>query len=249
MTGRVALVTGASRGIGRAIALGLAAAGADVAVGYHRNRSAAEDVARAISEVGRRAIVVEADIAQVDAGARLVDRTVEALGGLDVLVNNAGGNTRTPFLEISSAELEAVLTLNLLGPFRVAQAAARHMVQTGGGRIVNVASISASLAYPGLSHYQAAKAGLAMLTRGIALELADAGVTVNAIAPGLIETDLTVGNLADPKVRARRTARVPLGRLGRPEDVVGAVLFLVSDAAAWVTGATIVVDGGQTVQQ
>jgi NAD(P)-dependent dehydrogenase (short-subunit alcohol dehydrogenase family) len=248
VTGRVALVTGASRGIGRAIALGLAAAGVDVAVGYHRNRGAAEEVARAVGAAGQRAAVVEADVAQVDAGARLVDGTVEALGGLHVLVNNAGGNTRTPFLEIGSAELEAMLALNLLGPFRVAQAAARHMVRSGGGRIVNVASISASVAYPGLSHYQAAKAGIAMLTRGMALELAAANVTVNAVAPGLIETDLTAANLADPDVRARRTARVPMGRLGRPEDVVGAVLYLVSDAAAWVTGTTVVVDGGQTIQ-
>jgi NAD(P)-dependent dehydrogenase (short-subunit alcohol dehydrogenase family) len=245
----VALVTGASRGIGRAIALGLAGAGADVAINFNRSPEAADEVASAVRALGRRAITIHGDVADHSTAPLLIERTVAELGGLDWLVCNAGGNVRRPFLEVSEAELQSILALNLLGPFRIAQAAARHMVANGGGRVVNVASISADRALAGLSAYQAAKAGIFMLTRGMALELAASNVRVNSVAPGLVETDLTAANLADPENRARRVGRIPMGRPGQPADIVGAVLFLLSDGAAFITGSTIVVDGGQTIQQ
>ena len=249
LRGHVALVTGASRGIGRAIAIGLAREGADVAINFHKNRAAAEDVASKIESFGRRALIVEADVSVNGAAEHLIGQTTSGLGQLDILVNNAGANARTPFLDIESSEFDRIINVNLRGPFLVCQAAGRWMKEHGGGRIVTITSISATRALSGLVHYQMAKAGLAMMTRGMALELAPYNIRVNAVAPGLIETDLTRANLSDPAMRTQRTGRIPAGRLGQPDDIVGAVLYLISDGAAWVTGSTIIVDGCQTILQ
>jgi NAD(P)-dependent dehydrogenase (short-subunit alcohol dehydrogenase family) len=250
LRGKRVLITGGSRGIGRALTLGLAREGADVVLCYRQHESLAREVVQTVESLGRRALAVRADVARAGEVAALVRQAIAFLGGIDVLVNNAGMNTRRPFLEVPEEEFDRVLEVNLKGPFLVGQAVARHMVERGGGGcIINVSSISAERAYPDLSHYQCAKAGVFMLTRGMALELAPYNIRVNAIAPGLTATDINrVQRETQPEVWQRRVERIPLGRPGRPDDHVGAVVFLASDEAAWVTGATIVVDGGQSVQ-
>ena len=249
LAGRRALVTGASRGIGRAIALGFAREGADVAVGCRSARVEAESVVREIRAMGRRGVVVQGSTARRLDVDRFVAETVGALGGLDLLVNNAGILKRTPFLEIEEGEWDAIHDVNLKGYFLVGQAAARRMAESGaGGAIVNVSSAGQAVAAPNLTHYCVAKAGVEMLTKQMALELAPHRIRVNAIAPGLIETDMNRADIAEDEFRRRRLARIPLGEIGSPEDVVGAVIYLASnDEARLVTGATIFIDAGQTI--
>lgn len=246
---RRALVTGGSRSIGRGIALGLAREGANVIVNYRSDRDAAERTAAEVRALGRRATVVQGDTSVQADVHRLVEAAVEALGGLDLLVNNAGILKRTPFLEIDESEWDAILDTNLKGYFLVGQAVARHMIQSRvGGAIVNVSSAGQKVAAPNLTHYCVAKAGIAMLTKQMALELAPHGIRVNAVCPGLIETDLNRQDIADPTFRERRLARIPLKEIGTPDDVVGAVVFLASaDEARLVTGASLFIDGGQTI--
>lgn len=249
LAGRRALVTGGSRSIGRGIALGLAHEGADVVINYRNDRDAAERTAAEIRARGRRAAVAQGDTSvRVDV-ERLVGVAVDALGGLDLLVNNAGILGRTPFLEIEEPEWDAILDTNLKGYFLVSQAVARHMVgQKAAGAIVNVSSAGQLLAAPNLTHYCVAKAGVEMLTKQMALELAPHRIRVNAICPGLIETDLNRRDIADPAFRERRLARIPLREIGTPDDVVGAVVFLASnEEARLVTGASLFIDGGQTI--
>lgn len=249
LAGKKAIVTGGSRGIGRAIALGFAREGADLVVTYAHDEAAASAVVDQILALGRVGLAVRADLAVREEIAALVERAVAALGRVDVLVNNAGLLTRRPFLEVPPEELDRVIDVDLKGPFLLGQAVARQMVrQGGGGSIINITSISAARAYPGLAHYQCAKAGVFMLTRGMALELAPYGIRVNAIAPGLTATDINRQQREEqPEVWRQRAARIPLGRAGVPEDHVGAAVFLASDESSWVTGATLVIDGGQTV--
>lgn len=247
LQGKVALVTGGSRSIGRAIALGFAREGADVAVNYERDAAAAESAAREIEAMGRRALVVQADVSDSAQVAAMVRKVIETFGRIDILMNNAGGVIRAPFFDISEETWDRVIDVNLKGVFLVSQAVARHMVEQGGGVIINTSSISAQVAYDELTHYQAAKAGVYMLTRGMAYELAKHNIRVNAIEPGLIETDLNRARLADPQVRSRRVGKIPLARPGRPEDLVGAAIYLASDESQFTTGAAIRVDGGQTV--
>jgi len=249
LLGRRALVTGGSRGIGRSIALGLAREGADVVVSYRSDRDAAERTATEIRELGRRATVVRGDTSARAEVERLVAEAAHAFGGLDLLVNNAGILRRTPFLEIGEPEWDAILDTNLKGYFLVGQAVARHMVdRKTGGAIVNVSSAGQLVASPNLTHYCVAKAGVEMLTKQMALELAPHRIRVNAVCPGLIETDLNRRDIADPAFRERRLARIPLREIGTPDDVVGAVLYLASnDEARIVTGASVFVDGGQTI--
>lgn len=244
-----ALVTGAdSRGIGRACALALAAAGADVALHWYRDEALAEDLAGRVRALGRRAVLVHADMGDPGAARAAVDRARDALGGLGILVCNAARIQRKPVLEITDADFAGVQAVNLHGYFACAQQAARHMVAAGTpGRIVMVSSINQAHANPDIAHYVATKGGVMMLARAMALELAPHGITVNLVAPGTIETDINRGMLADPEFRARKLAPVPMRRAGTPEDVAGAVAYLASAAAAYVTGATIVVDGGLTI--
>ncbi len=247
LAGRIALVTGASSGIGEAIALAFAREGADVIVHYRTRKMEAAEIAGEIRDLGRRAQVVQGDVADAGQVTRMLTEAA-ALGPLSIVVCNAGSHRRVPFLEIDEAMWDWVLDTDLKGPFLVGQAAARQMVERGnGGSIIATSSVSAHSAQAELVHYQAAKAGVAMLVRGMALELAPHGIRVNAIAPGLVETNLTTRIFRTPAVLASRVSRIPLGRAGQPEDMVGAAIFLASDEAAWVTGTTITVDGGFSV--
>ena len=246
LQGRRALVTGASGGLGSAIAIGLARAGASVAV-HARRQEAGAAVVDEIRRAGGTAALVLGDVTQPDRAAALVDDAVAELGGLDVLVNNAGIMSTTPFLELDAEEWERVLRTNLTGYFLVGQAAARHMVANGGGAIVNVSSTRQTQAWPGSTAYASSKGGIAMLTRSMALELAPLGVRVNSIAPGTFVTDLNRHYLTDPEFKAKRVATIPAGRYGDLDEVVGAVVFLASDASTFVVGASVAIDGGQTI--
>lgn len=249
LAGRRALVTGGSRGIGRAIAVGLAREGADVVVAYRADRDAAEGTAAEVRALGRRSAVVQGDTAVRADVARFLPEAVAALGAVDLLVNNAGILRRTPFLDIEEREWDAVLGVDLKGYFLVGQVVARHMVERGlAGAIVNVSSTTQALAAASLTHYAVAKAGVGMLTRQMALELAPHRIRVNAVCPGLVETDLNRRDIADPAFRERRLARIPLKEIGTPADVAGAVVFLASNQEArLVTGASLFIDAGQTI--
>jgi NAD(P)-dependent dehydrogenase (short-subunit alcohol dehydrogenase family) len=246
---RHALVTGASRGIGKAIALALAREGADVVVSYKTARPAAEEVVSTIQGLGRRALAVQGATEVSQEVQRFVGEADRFLDGVDLLVNNAGILRRTPFLEIGEAEWDAILATNLKGYFLVGQAVARLMIERKlRGSIINVSSAGQLVAAPKLTHYCVAKAGIEMLTKQMALELAPHRIRVNAIAPGLIETDLNRRDIADPEFRERRLARIPLREIGTPEDVTAAVVFLASnEESRLVTGASVFIDAGQTI--
>lgn len=244
---KTALVTGGSRSIGRAIAIGFAREGADVAVNYATQEAAAREVAREIQALGRRALVVQADVADARQVEAMIRQTIQAFGRIDILVNNSGITMRTPFLELTEEIWDRVIDVDLKGTFLVSHGVAKHMIAQGGGVIINTSSISSDIAQPELTHYQAAKAGVYMLTRGLAFELAPHGIRVNAIEPGTIETDINRARLADPQVRAARLAKIPLGRFGEPEDLVGAAVYLASDESSFATGSAIRIDGGQTI--
>lgn len=246
---KVALVTGGSRSIGRAIAIGLAREGADVAVNYTQAKDAADEVVQEIQRLGRRAIAVQADVANVVQIEAMVKKVVDTFGRIDILMNNAGIVVRTPLFDVTEELFDRVMDVDVKGLFFASQIVARQMIKQGrGGVMINTSSVSAEMAQAELTHYQAAKAAVYMLTRGLALELAQYGIRVNAIEPGLIETDLNRARLANPKIRAERISTIPLGRIGRPEDLVGAVVYLASDESAYATGAAIRVDGGQTIK-
>lgn len=238
-----ALVTGASRGLGEAIAVGLAEAGAHVAVAG-RSRSDLERVAGRIRDLGRRSVVVQADVTRVQDVQRMVEEAEERLGPLHILVNNAGINLPRPALEVTEEEWDLVLDTNLKGLFFAAQAAGRRMVERRYGRIVNMASQMGFVGFYFRAAYCASKAGVVNLTRVLAVEWAPYGVTVNAVAPTFVETPMTRGMLEDPWFREEVLRRIPMGRLADPQDVVDAVRYLASDAAAMVTGHTLLVDGG-----
>ena len=249
LQGATALVTGTdSDGIGRAIALGLAAAGADLALHWYRDEGRVEALAETIRGMGRRALVLHADIGVPAAARSMVRDAASWLGGLAIAVSNAGMIQRKPLMEITDDDWDRVHAVNLRGAFAVAQESARCMIAAGaGGRIVLVSSVNQVHANPDIAHYVASKGGVMMLGRAMALELAPHGITVNLVAPGTIETDLNRHMLADPAFRSQKLAGVPLRRAGTPDDVAGAVLYLASRAAAYVTGSTITVDGGLTI--
>jgi NAD(P)-dependent dehydrogenase (short-subunit alcohol dehydrogenase family) len=249
LAGRHALVTGGSRGIGRSIALALARAGADVVVNYRQDREAADSAVREVESLGRQAIAIQGDAASGEDVARLVAGAVAAMGSVDLLVCNAGVLRRTPFLEIPEAEWDWVLDTNLKGCFLVSQAVARHMVERGiRGAIIHVSSAGQERAGLNVTHYNVSKAAVGMLTRQMALELAPWKIRVNAVCPGLIETDLNRHDIASPEFREGRLARIPLKEIGHPDDVGGAVVFLAAEPEArLVTGACLFVDAGQTI--
>ena len=247
LDGRVALVTGGSKGIGRAIAIALAEDGADVALAARGE----EDLAAAAKEVealGRRALPVPTDVSDPEQVGALVDRTIGELGGLDVLVNNAGA---APFLStvdsIRPEGFEKYFRINFHSAFYATQAASRHLLEQGSGCVVNVASVAAFIASPGLTYYAGAKAALVAFTRTVAQEWAAAGVRVNAVAPGWIETDLNAQSRQDPGFVESIRSQIPMGRWGTAEEVAAVVRFLASDAASFMTGSVVVVDGGQTL--
>lgn len=247
LEGKVAIVTGASRGIGRSIALGFAGAGADVAVAA-RSESDLETLVKEIDTMGRRGLAVPTDVTDRDALTRMVDRTVEELGRLDILVNNAGGTRfMAPLVALRPEGWDKVQALNLDSVFHATQLAAQKMLELGnGGSIIQIASVAGIEGAPTLSYYSAAKGGVRLMTQAAAKELAPAGIRLNSIAPGWIATDLNADARADEGTRRGMEAMVPMGRIGDPEEVVGAALFLASEASSYVTGSTVVVDGGQT---
>jgi len=244
---KVVLVTGGSKGIGRAIALALAEEGADVALAA-RSPEPLEKTAREIEERGRRALAVPTDVTDPEQCRALVERVTGELGGLDVLVNNAGA---APFLStFESARLEGwekYFRITFTGAVYCTHAAADALLGREGASVINVASVAAFIASPGLTYYAAAKAALVSFTRTLALEWAPHGVRVNAIAPGFVETDMNVAARQDPSFHESIRSQIPLGRWGTAEDVAGVARFLASDAAAWMTGSVVVIDGGQSL--
>jgi NAD(P)-dependent dehydrogenase (short-subunit alcohol dehydrogenase family) len=241
--GKVVVVTGAGSGIGAGIAKRFAEAGADVVVNYRTNESGAREVVKAIESRGARAITVQADVSQFAGATALVEKTVAAFGALDVLINNAGTYPASALLEMSESEWDQVIASNLRSVHLCTQAAARKMIAQGRtGAIVNIASIEAENPAPDHSHYTAAKAAVVMYTRSAALELGGQGIRVNCVSPGVIWRE---GLDRDwPEGANAYLAAVPLRRLGQPEDVADACLFLASAAARWITGSNLVVDGG-----
>lgn len=243
LTGRVAVVIGATSGIGRAIARGLAKAGADV-VATGRRRELVDDVAGEIETIGRRTLRMTADVTNETSIAALRDASLEAFGHVDILVNSAGRTARTPTLDLTDADWNAILETNLTGTLRACRAFGRHMIERRYGRIINIGSLTSLVALYEITAYTASKAGVAALTKSLAIEWARHGVCVNAILPGVFRTALNEG-LLDGTERGRELLmRTPMGRFGLPEELVGAAVFLASDAASFVTGHLLAVDGG-----
>ena len=245
---KTALVTGAgSDGIGAAVVRALAADGWDVAIHHLSQDEKAGALAEAVRGMGRRAATLSADLADPAAARAAVREAEAALGPLGALVACAGTLARVPFLEITDAEWDRVHNVNLRGTFAVAQEAARAMVARGAGRIVFISSVNQDHASPNLAHYVASKGGVRMLARAMALELAPAGVTVNLVAPGTVETDINRKALAEPDFRAAKEALIPMRRIASPDEIAGAVVYLAGPSAGYVTGTTITVDGGLTL--
>jgi NAD(P)-dependent dehydrogenase (short-subunit alcohol dehydrogenase family) len=248
LTGQVALVTGAARGLGQAISLALAHAGADVALGL-RDASTVGDLPSQITAMGRRALRLQMDVRKLDQIFRAVDDTVSHFGRLDILVNNAGLGTENPAENVREEDFDLTLAVNLKGTFFTSQAAGRAMMGQKSGRIINMGSQAGFVALPTESVYCMTKAGIAHLTKCLAVEWGKYNITVNAVAPTFIRTPGTEGALADPQFRADVIERVAaLHRIGEPMDVAGAVVFLASNAASLITGETILIDGGWTAR-
>ncbi|WP_228008625.1 3-oxoacyl-[acyl-carrier-protein] reductase [Microcystis aeruginosa] len=240
---KVAIVTGASRGIGKAIALELASQGATVVVNYAKSSSAADAVVEEITAAGGKAIALQADVAKSEEVDNLVDSTKEKFGHIDVLVNNAGITRDTLMLRMKLEDWQAVIDLNLTGVFLCTRAVGKLMLKQKSGRIINITSVSGLIGNPGQSNYSAAKAGVIGLTKTLAKEFASRGITVNAVAPGFIETDMTHDLKADEILKY-----IPLSRYGKPEEVAGMVRFLAADPAAiYITGQVFNVDGGMVM--
>lgn len=242
LTGKVALVTGASRGIGRAIAIGLAEAGADVVVNYAGSEAAAAEVVQAIEALGRKSFKVKANVGSVQEVEEMFKLVLEAFGRIDILVNNAGITRDNLIMRMKEEEFDQVIETNLKGVFNCVKAATRPMMKQRSGRIINISSVVGAMGNAGQMNYVAAKAGVIGMTKSAAKELASRGINVNCVAPGFIETDMT-DKLAED-LRSQLAAQVPLARLGQPEDIAKAVIFLASDDSSYMTGQTLHVDGG-----
>ncbi len=247
LTGKVALVTGSSQGIGRAIVERFAREGADVVVNYRSDPAGADEVVAQARLAGVRAEAIQADVSSVAEVRRLVNDSVTRMGRLDILVNNAGVETHAPFWDVTEEHYDRTLDVNLKGAFFATQAMVRQLrAANRTGRIINISSVHEELPFPNFAPYCASKGGLKMLTRNLAVELGPLGITINSVAPGAIVTPINAELLDDAAKVKALTAQIPLGRLGTTDDVAGVVTFLASDEAAYVTGASYVIDGGLT---
>jgi glucose 1-dehydrogenase len=248
LNGKRALVTGSSKGIGREIAIRLAREGADVVINYNSDPKGAEEALNEVNELGRRGAAFKANLGAVAEVRELVAKSIETLGGLDILVNNAGIEKHAAFWDVTEADYDAVLNVNLKGVFFATQAFVRACQSSGTrGRIINISSVHEDMAFPNFAAYCASKGGMRMLTRTLAVELGPLGITINNIAPGAIETPINAKLLNDPVKLKALTSQIPLARLGKPEDVAGLAAFLASSESGYMTGATYLVDGGLSV--
>jgi NAD(P)-dependent dehydrogenase (short-subunit alcohol dehydrogenase family) len=245
LNGKVALVTGASRGLGRAMAQGLAEAGADLVI-TSRHLSEVEQTASELTSGGRKVLPVQADVTSTVEVEEVVARAVATMGGIDILVNNAGINIRKPALELTESDWDQTMDTNLKGCFLVAKAVGRHMLSRQTGSVVNIASMLASVVHADRAAYASSKGGLVQLTRVLAVEWAPHNVRVNAICPGPFLTELNKPILNDPEKVKYFMERLPMKRFGRPEELVGSVVFLASEASSYITGTTLYIDGGWT---
>ncbi|HEY5095684.1 MAG TPA: SDR family oxidoreductase [Candidatus Eremiobacteraceae bacterium] len=247
LNNKVAIITGGDTGIGKAISLELACEGASVVIDYHGDAGPANALVERINNLGYKAVAISADVTRPPDVESLVEATAKAFGGIDILVNNAGIEEQHPFLEMPFEVYAKVIGVNLTGNWLCSQAAARQMVkQNRGGRIINISSVHEDVAMPTNAPYCASKGALRMLMRTIAIELAQYHITVNNIAPGAVETPMDAELERDPKELARLLAEIPMRRMGRPQEIAGLVAYLASDAAAYITGATYVIDGGMS---
>ena len=246
---KVAIVTGAATGIGQAIAIRFAREGAAVVVDYVGKPDTPNQTESEIAAFGGKTIAVAADVSKPDEVQNLIDSAVKAFGRLDIVVNNAGIETKHPFVDYPLAELQKILAVNLIGPFLVSQAAARQMIKQGeGGRLINISSIHEDLPMPTNAAYCASKGGLRMLARTIAVELAKDKITVNNIGPGAVFTPIDADIEANPELEKALMSEIPLNRWGKPEEIAGLAAFLASDEAAYITGSTYFIDGGMLRQ-
>jgi len=247
LTGKVALVTGSSQGIGQAVALRLAQEGADIVINHFMQADKAAAVKASIEALGRRAVAIETNVGLPGEDLRLVNEGAAALGQIDILVNNAGVERNAPFWEVTEADYDFVMTTNLKGAFFAAQAFVKHLqARKAPGKIINISSVHEDLPFPHFSAYCMSKGGMKMMTRNLSIELAPLGITINNVAPGAIETPINTTLLHDPVKLAALLGNIPLNRLGQPGDVSSAVAFLASSDADYITGTTLVVDGGLT---
>ncbi|HOG18458.1 MAG: 2-dehydro-3-deoxy-D-gluconate 5-dehydrogenase [Syntrophaceae bacterium PtaU1.Bin231] len=244
LTGKVAIVTGASRGLGQGMAVGLAEAGADIVL-VARTKAALEKTAAAIQKVGRKAVVIPADLSSGAAEAeRVVQETVKGLGHVDILLNVAGTQVRKPFFEMTEQDYEYLMSVNLKALFFISQAASKEMAKQSKGKIINITSLTSFIGISNISLYTASKGAVASLTRQFAVELAKHNIQCNAIGPGYFRTELTEALFQDPEKAKWVLSKIPMGRTGVPEDLVGAAVFLASAASDYITGQIVNVDGG-----
>jgi len=245
LEGKIALVTGSSQGIGQGVAVRLAQEGAKIVVNYHSHPEGADDTLKQIHDAGSEGIAIQADLSQTAEIDSLIQQSLAKYGQIDILVNNAGLEKRAPFWEVTEADYDLVLEVNLKGVFFTTQAFVKQLIsRKAPGRVINMSSVHEELPFPHFASYCASKGGLKMLCRDLAIELAPFNITVNNVAPGAIETPINTKLLNDKDKLAALLANIPLRRLGEPGDVAGAVLFLASSDANYITGTTIIVDGG-----
>lgn len=244
LQGKVAIVTGAATGIGKAIAIEMARRGASVVVNYIGKPDPAQDVVKTIKSESGAAVAIEGDVSNSQEVLRMIQQTLAQFGHIDVLVNNAGIEKEVPFLDLPEAEWDAIIAVDLKGPFLCTQAAAREMAKRRKGTIINISSVHEDLPFPGYAPYCAAKGGLRMLCRDLALELAKFNINIVNVAPGAIDTPINDATMKNPEKVLALKREIPLGRVGQPQDVAKLVCYLASDDASYITGTTVVIDGG-----
>jgi glucose 1-dehydrogenase len=245
LTDKVAIVTGANSGIGRAIALALAKEGASVTIDYVVNEESAEELEKEIIKMGDKAIMVDADVSKISDLQKLVDETVKTFGKLDILVNNAGIETRTSILNSTEEQFDKVMNVNLKSAFFGTQIAAKQMIKQGkGGRIINISSVHEDWPMPGNTPYCCSKGGMRMLTRTAGVELAEYGINVSGVGPGAVATPINTSTMSDPEKLKKLNAFIPIGRMAKPEEISSLVVWLASDEASYVSSTTYFVDGG-----